>query len=487
LGRFIVCIPEEKVCQDQEQPEILDWQEAYEQAEARMIRTRNLPIILSLLPLVAAVVLVFKLAVEVPYLDEWEMVPLLQKSYEGHLQLTDFWAQHSEHRPLVSRIILLLLARLTHWNMHYEFALNIVLAAGIAALLAWQINVTARKLQVGSLQWIIPAVFITVFSIASYENWLWGWQMALFLSALSALASILLLANAPVNWLRLGSSIALGVVATYSLANGMLIWPIGLGLLLLSRGQEKGKAAMVGGWVLAAILIVGSYFIRYYKPPWHPPINTALNMPVEYVCYVLKYLGGICAQYDLVADETDGDLALACGAGALVTIGWVWGVVLVRKIASVRALLPYAAMSSYSLGTAILSGVGRVGFGSNQALASRYCTLAAPFWISLIVMLGILLGNGQKLGRTTRTLAQWSLALALCVLLIGSALAVGPAKGMHSMLSNAQAQLLALASNPASVEPGSLISLYPRPEVVIERYPFLVRHRLSVFRTADTL
>jgi hypothetical protein len=445
-----------------------------------MIRFRHLPLSFSLIPAVAVVVLVLKLAVEVPYLDQWEMVPLLQKSYEDQLTLTDFWAQHSEHRPLVSRVVLLALARVTHWNMGYELALSIALAAGIAAALARQVILTSRKLERDSLRWVAPAISVAIFSIASFENWLWGWQIALFLTELTALASILLLANGPVTWHRLACAVVLGVLATYSLANGLLVWPLGLGLLLFSSGQRK--TAMLAVWVGASILTIGSYFAGYYKPPWHPAVTSALKMPVEYICYVLKYLGGICAQYDLVPDETDGDLALACGAGAVVTTCWVWGVILARKIAPVRLLLPYAAISSYSLGTALLSGVGRVGFGSNQALASRYCTLAAPFWISLIVILSVLLSHSQKLGHFTRTIAQWSLAFAVAALLIGSALALGPAKGMHLVLSSARAQLVALASNPDSTKPDSLLSLYPRPETVIERYPVLVRHRLSVFR-----
>lgn len=429
-----------------------------------MFRVRNLPLLLSLIPAASVLVLVFTLSVDVLCWDEWEMVPLVQKSYEGRVKFSDLIAQYHEHRPLVSRIFLLVTVRLTHWNTAYELAINFALAAGIAVTLGYQILSTSRH-----LVWVIPLVSVAIYSMAAYENWLMGWQQALFLTTLATIASIVILANEP-GWGRLCCAIFLGWIATYSLANGMLVWPIGTLLLVLNRNKW-----MLAAWTVSAVLAIGSYFIGYQKPPEHP----ALAINPEVVCYVLKFIGGICAQINLVHDDTDGDLAIVCGTGAVLTTCWAYGVVIARKIVPVRKIMPYAAMSCYSVGTAILCGIGRTGFGSNQALSSRYCTMAAPFWISLIAVLAILLLH--RIDRWSRTIAQWSLAIAVFVLLTGSVIAVGPGKEMNKVLVNARHELNELVSNP-EFKPESIVSLCPRPQEAVERYPVLVRHRLLVFR-----
>ena len=66
--------------------------------------------ILALLPLAFLIWVVVQYAVVVPYLDQWELVPLLEKTYHGELTFHDLWAQHNEHRLIFPQIIMLLLA-----------------------------------------------------------------------------------------------------------------------------------------------------------------------------------------------------------------------------------------------------------------------------------------------------------------------------------------------------------------------------------------
>ena len=90
--------------------------------------------ILALVPLAFLIWVVVHYAVAVPFMDQWDMVPLLEKTYHGELTFHDLWAQHNEHRPVFPQLIMLLLARLTHWNIHYELAVSITLALGIFAV-----------------------------------------------------------------------------------------------------------------------------------------------------------------------------------------------------------------------------------------------------------------------------------------------------------------------------------------------------------------
>ena len=454
--------------------------------------------ILALVPLALLIWVVARCAVDVPFQDQWELVPLLDKTYHGELTFHDLWAQHNEHRILFPRIIMLALARLSGWNIRLELAVNIIQALGIFAVLVHQVNKTRQKLGIAGLHWAIPASSLVVFSISQYENWLWGWQLQMFLNLLAVVGGIVLLAGEPFRWCKFTAAVLLGIVATFSFANGALFWPIGLLILLIVMAGARQRVTAITSWVLFGVLTLGAYFYHYQKPEKHPPLDFIFKMPVEYAAYVFKYIGGICAR-GLSGDvSTDGIFACIFGLAGTVTFGWA-GVTLVRrKIANVRTLLPYFGMSLYSVGSALITGVGRVGFGSNQAVVSRYCTMVTPLWTSLIVFLILLAWGGQKAGDAgsrapnaarrpcpwiCQEAARWLLMTAIILLIVSSVSAMTNAGKLSRRQAFGRARLLDLAANPRSdIDYPGLLAIYPRPKIIVERYPVLVQHRLSLFR-----
>jgi hypothetical protein len=74
---------------------------------------------------------------------------------------------------------------------------------------------------------------------------------------------------------------------------------------------------------------------------------------------------------------------------------------------------------------------------------------------------------------------------AMAMLILGSCFAVAGAKRWSLGEAYGREILLNLAANPKAPIVDSFgisMTLYPRPEVVVERYPFLVQYRLSLFR-----
>jgi hypothetical protein len=468
--------------------------------------------LVALVPLAFLIWFVAQYSVNVPFVDQWDFVPLLEKMYQGHLTFSDLWAQHNEHRLIFPQLIMLPLARLTHWNIRYELAVNVILALGIFAVFVYQVKMTARRLAVGRLPWAIPAVSLIVFSLSQYENWLWGWQITMFLNLLAVMSTIVLLANDRFSWRRFAVATALGIVANYSFANGALVWPVGLVLLLVVTAGNPQRKAAISTWIGVGTLTVASYYYHYQKPEEHPSLIVIFKMPLAYAAYVLKYLGGMCAQG--LGGDTAGDGIFALIIGPLVTLATAWAVwaLLRRKIADVRTLLPYFGMILYTVGSALITGVGRVGFGSNQALASRYCTMAVPFWVALVVFLIILRVDGyramdeanaalaqKKRKFTTRhyvrqalkKIAGWLLLNTILILVLGlvavdSICATDYAMSQSREQANGLNCLLKTAANPASAaDCKELRLLNPRLAVVMERYPFLIQHHLSLFRDAS--
>ena len=461
--------------------------------------------ILALVPLAFLIWVVVQYAVDVPFMDQWELVPLLEKTYHGDLTFHDLWAQHNEHRIIFPQLIMLLLARLTHWNIHYELAVNITFALGIFAVFAYQVKITGRRRGVARLPGAIPAISLIVFSISQFENWLWGWQLQMFLNLLAVAGGIVLLANDPFRWWKFAAAALLGIVATYSFANGALFWPIGLLLLLIVKTGAGKRRAATAGWILIGALTLGTYFHHYQKPEYHPSLNLIFKTPVEYAVFVFKYLGTIYTQIlgGNVRDvSADSDLAFVFGLAGTVATGWAGWTLLRRKIADPGTLFPYFGLILYSVGSGLVTGVGRLGFGTDQALASRYSTMVVPLWVSLVVFLILLRTGGdrapnadpaQKQRRERpappgcRPIAGWLLLTAVIMLVLGSVCATDGAKVLSRIQTSGRNCLLNVAANPASeTDYQRLRFVYPRPADVMERYPILVKHRLSVFRDRET-
>jgi hypothetical protein len=454
--------------------------------------------ILALVPLAFLIGAVCQYAVAVPFWDQWELVPLLDKTYHGSLTFSDLWAQHNEHRLLFPQIIMLALARLTHWDIRYELALNLLLALGIFAVFIHQVRITARKLGPGGLRWAVPVIALIVFSLAQYQNWLWGWQMQMFLNLLAVVGGIVLLAHETFQWRRFAFAALLGIVATYSFADGLLFWPLGFCLIFVVTAGTKRVKAALAGWTLISVLTLASYFYHYQKPEGHPPLSLVFKMPLEYAAFVLKYTGNLCAQNIGGSDTIDGTFALIFGLAALVAFGWTIGMLLRQRMADARSLLPYLGMSLYSLGSALMTGIGRIGFGSNQALYSRYGTMMVPFWVALVVFLFLLRGGdaqtadaaaASKPGRgwqspaVCRIIAGGSLLAAVTLLLLGSVCALAGVQQFSRSQAYGRNALLNLAAHPGSdIDYRGLSLLYPRPHVLLQRCPVLLQHQLSVFR-----
>src|SRR4030043_2004153 len=111
----------------------------------RYLMRKHSYLILALIPLAYLIFFVVKYKAPFPIQDQWDLVPLLEKSYQGTLSFPDLWAQHNEHRAFFPRMIMIILARLSGWNISYELAMNILLAIGIFMSVVYQLKITAKS------------------------------------------------------------------------------------------------------------------------------------------------------------------------------------------------------------------------------------------------------------------------------------------------------------------------------------------------------
>jgi hypothetical protein len=189
--------------------------------------------------------------VNVIFWDEWSWTPLLHAS---HLSLDSFWVQHNEDRLFFPTLLADALINTTKWN---DFAFFYVSAALMCATLFLIIFVFWKDI-LRSPAWWIPLPFL-VLTLAQYQNILWAFQIAWPLVLVTLVGALVLLLRLQLSLLRIGIAIVLGIVASYSSIQGLLVWPAGL-IVLAVRGQTW-RARII--WSVAALIAIPLYFAGF--------------------------------------------------------------------------------------------------------------------------------------------------------------------------------------------------------------------------------
>ena len=71
------------------------------------------------------------------YADQWSNAALVHDSYSGTLSLSKLWAQHNENRILFPNLIVIGLARVTHYNILDQLYLSGVMLVAAVGAIVW--------------------------------------------------------------------------------------------------------------------------------------------------------------------------------------------------------------------------------------------------------------------------------------------------------------------------------------------------------------
>jgi len=323
--------------------------------------------------------MIFRFHVDTPIWDSWRMIPLFAKSYSGELTFHDFWQQHNEHRLIFSRLIILVLGRLTSWNTLYEAMLNVLITLGILIVVYNQLKQKFPK-----LPWfyLLPVLSLLLFSLNQFENWLLGFTLHIFLHVLVVIGAINLLTNPKLNWKYLISAIGLSFVATFTFGTGLIFWLLGLTLLVLYKNiSPKKKWQMIIFWLIVSGLTIISYLYQF-QPNTQDFWLTILNNPVNVILFTLLFLGRPLTMF-LYLDTFWGILV---SLYVLVFTTVMIFVLVKRNFVKLEKLLPLIAYFIYGIGIGVVIGLGRAQYGYESARASRYITLANLFWMAVFIV-----------------------------------------------------------------------------------------------------
>jgi hypothetical protein len=269
---------------------------------------------------------------------------------------------------------------------------------------------------------------------------------------------------------RTAAGIALGGVATFSFASGLVCWLALLPAVWWGGSGESTRARRVAlaAWLAAFAVCAGLYLWDYHRPVDHASLLDGLRAPVRTAAYVTAYLGGAVAAWRPWAATAAGTAGLTVAA-ALV----VWSL----RHGKARGIAPFVSLLLYSLGAAGLTALGRGSEGVAQALSSRYGTPAMLFWVGA---LGVGLTTLRHAGPRTRA------ALLAAAVVLSASLALNTRHGFYA-LQERHRHYAPAAAALADGDRALLHRLYPHPDLLDERLEFLRDNGLTaVFRATPS-
>jgi hypothetical protein len=319
----------------------------------------------------------------VPYWDMWNgTLSFILDIQDGQPQR--WWAQHNEHRIILSRILFFLDYEYFGGLSYLLIPLNITfacLSALIFLLFAKMLNVESGKPR-KTLNIVGIIIVGFTFSWMQYENFTWGFQSQFFLAQLLPLAALYFLARSTdgqsVTYFI--TAMVLGTVSAGTMANGVVILPI-MALYLCIIWQSLGRLLST---MLLAVFVSALYFWDYTPIDHHGSIGETLATdPLGMLYYTFIYLGSPLYHILMVYTPSRN---LAAIAGLLLVVFSVviayWQIRLKQRSPYVVALLCFLI---YLGGTAFGTAGGRALLGIGGATSSRYTTPAIMAWAAFVL------------------------------------------------------------------------------------------------------
>lgn len=310
----------------------------------------------------------------IPLLDSWEFADDLRRADAGEYGPGDLWALHNEHRILLPRLLFFADAWLTSWRGTF------LLAAILLVQLAHAVVIARLVRRAGGSGPAALATFAFAlgcgFAFVQVENLLWSFQIqfvGVFLLATAAAAAM--------GW-HLGLAMLMALLATLTMVNGLIVWPVLLFVAWMQRRPRRELVLLGGAFLLVTVL----YLIGWQRVDRHADPLESLGQVPKVFLFAIAYLGNPLRHYGFAVCTALG----AVGVGAWGFLAWrAW-----RQRELVQSALLGAAL--FVLATALLTGLGRINFDAGYALSSRYATGGLVFWALLGPALFLALGPARR-------------------------------------------------------------------------------------------
>ena len=386
----------------------------------------------------------------IPFADQIDFFRGFYKvdGWEGY-SFKQLYVRHNEHRILVPR--LWFLADIAWFDGRQILTIGTILVSAVlhAVLL------TALFRGLGQRGWVVMVFLLmavgAVLSPVQWENLIWGFQVQFIQVWLFATLAFALIAWTPLaekHGVLRGSMILFALLAafasTYSMVNGLLVWPL---LLLLAwwRRLPTWAVALIGliGGAVIAVEVTG-----FSVHAGHGDPRDTLLQPLGLVRYAARYLMSSASAIGPLGQEILGGLLMA-----YTLVMALWSLLQRDRFRPSHGAL--LAVAGFIVGAAFLTGLGRLPFGLDQASGSRYAT---PSLVFLLAVSALILHQIRSYDRR-----RWhALALGFGSILLLLPGLVDGSKVLPTLIGQRDARKNAVSAYLVSgYQPDTLSAIYP--------------------------
>jgi hypothetical protein len=328
------------------------------------------------------VALVLAHQVIVPFWDQWYEVTPGQ-------QLGHFFRRNAEHVVAVARVVYILDYFFARGRNTFDLGVIFLVQAFQSVLFA-TLFVACQNRRFFSLTTAAASGLIvaSLFNPVQWENFAWGLQVQFALVYLLGVAAFVILAAGRPSWQNDVFVILLAVAAALTMANGVLVSPIVVGLALLFGARRatvlRLTLSIVIGWSVLGV----AHLFKATSGDFRAPLNLDQMRSLQFLFALLgsPFMG--CDRWSSAVVVGAVGVCIFVGAACLII-----GTAIFRRDKlrlmnhAMRAQLAFLAVAAFSFGSSGMIAIGRSFQGMSQAFASRYSTPPILFWLSLTLIL----------------------------------------------------------------------------------------------------
>lgn len=370
--------------------------------------------LLYLIPILGVTGFIICFGVNVPFYDQWVLPALFEKTTIGTLQFQDLFELHNNHRILFPRLIFIVLGFISSWNIKLELFFSLGLAI-LTFILLYKLSVNSSTNQNYFFHFTNLLTALIFFSLAQSENWLWGFQIAIFLINFCVILSCFIFKNNKIKpKKKLLFAAILSLIASFSSAQGLMSWLALIpGVIVISESGNQRKKYLIF-WMTLFVISSFIYSIGYTQEP--KTINLSL---------LEKLLAFIQFFFNVIAAPLTNSQNFSIGIGMIILSNFVFigGYCLINrknKKYLIKLCSPWFSIGIFSILCSIVITLGRYNYGANYAIyTSRYTTHSLLLIIAVIQLWFIIISEGNFFKRNYYPKLTYSFIGGILVCLIG--------------------------------------------------------------------
>ncbi len=342
------------------------------------------------IPIAVAAFYVFSYAVDVPYYDQWEQVPYIEKYLTGQLSLSSLFARHEGHIAFLERLFTIVSVSLFHWSSLFEIWIGFAFLVATVVLISADILAAddRQHLAVRLLQ--VSAVSAVLFSLRQWENLLAPWAFGFFGSTLFVVTACYFAAKPGARSFVLSLSAA--ALATVTFTNGLLVWVLVPAQRLLQRRSSPSGSpdlgtgnrwGLDGVWVALGCAAWSAFLFAGKAPFAHSGQGTVASTVLKRFAAGL----GLALTHDKAVIAGGAfpmiilpiDITVCVAVGLLLVLLAGSSVYLLWRSGRIASSAFAVSLTAFGAGSIAMVAAGRANLGVQQILSSRYASASSLF------------------------------------------------------------------------------------------------------------